>query len=1026
MTAFESEASIENKLIHQLTEGKSQWTFREDIHTFDDLWNNFRKILVQNNKDLFDEHPLTDSEFQQVQNQLRFSSFYDAAKWLMGENGIAHVTIQREDASLGKIYPVVFNRANIAGGSSVYEVVHQIEFDKQDKMNRNRRGDVTLLINGLPMIHIELKNRNHPYMEAFYQIKKYLKEGVFRDIFSSLQMFVVSNGTDTRYIASASEKQLNEKFLSAWLDDDNQPITDYLDFARSVLSIPAAHQMVSQYTVLDSERKSIIMLRPYQIHAIEAIKDAVNPYTGEGFHSGYIWHTTGSGKTLTSYKVAHYLTQIPSVEKVVFIVDRRDLDNQTTGAFKAYAEYDTIDVNETDNTRDLVNKLQSDNRDVLVTTIQKLQRVMKQNPAGSPKYKALHALRPVFVVDECHRAVSPEAQQMLNEYFTNPLWYGFTGTPIFSEDAKNSPGDLPKTTEEQYGKCLNKYTIKEALHDGAVLGFQVEYNNTFDMKALARTKNILWTPDEDGFNLEEALMKAKLIDAAYEDEKHMLQVVDFIINKAGGKFGLSRGRGNTYSAILTTSSIQQAQRYYQLFKRVKEGKEPTVSIHEDIKRQLSDFPKVAITYSVGENGEHDSFNQDQMKESMKDYNAMFGSQYTMEQLAAYNSNINDRLARKKKMYQVRDAQLDIVIVVDRLLTGFDAPSLSTLFIDRKPMRSYSILQAFSRTNRLYDPQKRFGQIVIFQLPAHFKRAVDHAMKLYSAGGGSYVQAPSWEEAEANFKKAIASLRQVAPTPDAVSALSKKMKYVFLKVYREFDNAYADIQVYSQYDTTKLKENYDITAETIEEYNGKFKNVKEELRKDPDDPDDPDFNIAIAYTLRCYHADQIDEDYILKLMEATRADESALFLPNTGKMQKIIREINEEIQRFRKINPVRAEILETIWNEYQDNPSRFVNQNFADVLNDRVNTRKEEIIKDFSREWCVDPDALSYFVDTYDLRKDPKDLKDKQTNQDTLLKKYAHPKEYRKTHPSIGLKYPRLLLENIRNLYVHKLQKLIER
>ena len=267
---------------------------------------------------------------------------------------------------------------------------------------------------------------------------------------------------------------------------------------------------------------------------------------------------------------------------------------------------------------------------------------------------------------------------------------------------------------------------------------------------------------------------------------------------------------------------------------------------------------------------------------------------------------------------------------------------------------------------------------------------------------------------------------MAPTPDAVSALSRKMKYAFLKVYRAFDNAYADIQVYSQYDPSKLKEDYDITAETIEEYNGKFNNVKEELKKDPDDPDDPDFNTAIAYTLRCYHADQIDEDYILKLMEATRSDESALFLLNTGKTQKIIQEINEEIQRFRKTNPVRAEILETIWKEYQDNPARFVNQNFADVLNDRVNARKEEIIKDFSREWCVDPDALSYFVDTYDIRKDPKDLKDKQVNQDTLLKKYAHPKEYRKTHPSIGLKYPRLLLENIRNLYVHKLQKLIER
>ena len=346
MTSFESEASIEDKLIKQLVEGESQWTFRGDIHTFDDLWNNFRKILIQNNKEIFDEHPLTDSEFQQVQNQIRFPTFYDAAKWLMGENGIVRVTIQREDAELGKVYPVVFKRADVAGGYSVYEVVHQIEFDRQEKMNRDRRGDVTLLINGLPMIQIELKNRSHPYMEAFHQIKKYLKEGVFRDIFSTLQMFVVSNATDTRYIATASESELNEKFLSAWLDDDNQPVTEYIAFAKSVLSIPAAHRMVSQYTVLDSERKSLIMLRPYQIHAIEAIRDAVNPYTGNGTHSGYIWHTTGSGKTLTSYKVAHYLTQIPSVKKVVFIVDRRDLDNQTTDSFKAYAQYDTIDVDE--------------------------------------------------------------------------------------------------------------------------------------------------------------------------------------------------------------------------------------------------------------------------------------------------------------------------------------------------------------------------------------------------------------------------------------------------------------------------------------------------------------------------------------------------------------------------------------------------------------------------------------------------------------------------------------------------------
>lgn len=1022
MASFESELSIENQLIHQLTKEKSQWTLREDIHTFQDLWNNFRGILVRNNKELFDEHPLTDNEFLQVQNQLRFPTFYDGAKWMLGENGIARVSIQREDASLGTVQPVVFKRVDIAGGSSVYEVVHQIEFERKEKMNRDRRGDVTLLINGLPMIHIELKNRSHPYREAFNQIKKYLKEGAFRDIFSCLQMFVVSNGTDTRYIAAASEKALNEKFLSIWLDDNNRPQSDYLTFSKAVLSIPAAHKMVSQYTVLDSERKAIIMLRPYQIHAIEAIRDAVNPYSEGGTHSGYIWHTTGSGKTLTSYKAAHYLAQIPSVDKVIFVVDRKDLDNQTTGAFQAYAEYDTIDVNETDNTGDLVKKLLAGSGDVIVTTIQKLQIVMKRYPEGSKKYEKLHSLHLVFIVDECHRAVSPQAQDQLNHYFTNPLWYGFTGTPIFSEDAKDSAGDLPKTTEEQFGKCLNKYTIKEALHDGSVLGFQVEYHNTFNLEELARKNSITnWEKDEDGYGLESVLIKKKLIDAAYEDEGHMLKVVDFIINKSAGKLGLNRGKGNTYTAILTTSSIKQAQRYYDLFKRVKAGKESTVTINEEIKRKLSDFPKVAITYSVGENTDTASFNQDKMKESMKDYNDLFGTQFTMEQLNAYNANVNDRLARKKKLFQVREAQLDLVIVVDRLLTGFDAPSLSTLFIDRKPMRSYSIIQAFSRTNRLFDNLKRYGQIVSFQTPAHFKRAVDHAMKLYSMGGGNYVQAPTWEEAEKTFQEALRKLRQMAPTPEAVDGLTQKEKLKFLKAYRDFDDAYSDLQVYSEYQERNLERDYRITEEIIESYNGKFVNVKDDLKKGPTDLDDPDINIAINYDLRCWHSDQIDEDYILKLMEATRTDETSLIMAQDTRTKRMIKEINEEIERFRKTNPARAEILEGIWKEYQDNPSIFINQNFADVMNDRVRSEVKKLVDAFAKEWCIERGSLEFFIETYDINKDPND---KQANQDAL-KKASDVKEYRKTHPNIGLKYWRLLLENIRKLYTEKLQKLLE-
>lgn len=1022
MTSYESEESMEQHLLRQLTEQQSQWTLREDLHTIQDLWDNFRRILVNNNKELFDAHPLTDGEFLQVQNQLRFPTFYDGAKWMLGENGVARVDIQREDASLGTIHPVVFKRVDVAGGSSVYEVVHQIQFPRREALDRNRRGDVTLLINGLPMIHIELKNRAHPYMEAFNQIKKYLKEGVFRDIFSTLQMFVVSNGTDTRYIAAAAESSLNPQFLSLWLDDKNQPQTDYLSFAREVLSIPAAHRMVSQYTVLDSERKAIILLRPYQIHAIEAVKNAVNPYTDGGTQSGFIWHTTGSGKTLTSYKTAHYLTQIPSVDKVIFVVDRKDLDNQTTGAFQAYAQYDTIDVNETDNTGDLVRKLQAKGGDVIVTTIQKLQIVMKRYPEGCDKYEKLHKLRLVFVVDECHRAVSPAVQAQLDQYFTRPLWYGFTGTPIFEQDAKNSAGNLPKTTQEQYGKCLHRYTIKEALHDGAVLGFQVEYHNTFDMEELARENHVTgWEEDQDGFSVEKALLREKILDAAYEDEGHMRQVVDFIINRSSGKLGLDRGKGNNFTAILTTSSIQQAQRYYQLFQKVKAGEVPGLEVSSSIKRKLADFPKVAITYSVTENEDNSTVNQDRMKESLQDYNEMFGTQFGLDQLNAYNANVNDRLARKKAQYQVREAQLDLVIVVDRLLTGFDAPCLSTLFIDRKPMRSYGIIQAFSRTNRLFDSQKRFGQIVTFQVPAHFKRAVDEAMKLYSAGGGSFVQAPDWEEAEKKFREALGKLRQIASRPEAVDGLTKKQKIAFLKAFRDFDDAYGDIQVYSEFQDRDLERDYKIAEEIIERYSGKFNNVKEELKKDQDDDGDEETNIVVNYQLRCWHRDQIDEDYILKLMEATRPDESALMIADSAKNQKIFQEIAEEIERFRKTNPARAQILEEIWQEYRDNPAAFVNQSFVDVMNDRVRAKAKAIIDSFAQEWCVDPEALEFFMETYDAGKDPHD---KQVNQDAL-KKNSHVKEYRQTHPDIGLKYWGNLLNAIRTMYVEKLQKLIE-
>lgn len=284
----ELESIIEKKLIDQLVLGDSQWTYRPDLKSEKDLWNNFRYILEQNNKDRLNGQPLSDNEFEQVKNQLQFSSFYKAGEWLVGENGKVMVHVQRDTE---KLHLVVMNHEHIAGGSSVYEVINQystLQSDKENGKDNNSRFDVTLMINGLPMIHIELKNKSHPYMEAFNQIKRYIGEGKFTGIFSAVQMFVVSNGVDTKYFSAASDTELNPKFMSGWLDEENNPVTDYIDFAKSVLSIPQAHEMIARYTVLDEDSKRLILLRPYQIHAIEAIRES----SKQG-KSGYVWHTTG-------------------------------------------------------------------------------------------------------------------------------------------------------------------------------------------------------------------------------------------------------------------------------------------------------------------------------------------------------------------------------------------------------------------------------------------------------------------------------------------------------------------------------------------------------------------------------------------------------------------------------------------------------------------------------------------------------------------------------------------------------------
>jgi type I restriction enzyme R subunit len=928
----ELESIIERKLIEQLVYGDSQWTYRADLKTEDDLWANFKYILEQNNKDRLDGKNLSESEFEQVKNQLQFSSFYKAGEWLVGENGKVQVHVQRNTK---RLHLVVMNHEHIAGGSSVYEVINQYSALQTDedssKHTRDRRFDVTLMINGLPMIHIELKNKQHSYMDAFWQIKKYIGEGKFTGIFSAVQMFVISNGVNTKYFSAASDVELNEKFISGWLDKDNNPVTDYLDFAKSVLRIPQAHEMIARYTVLDEDAKRLILLRPYQIHAIEAIREA-----SKHGKSGYVWHTTGSGKTLTSYKATrNLLMDIPAIDKAIFLIDRKDLDTQTTMAFQAYANNDLIDVDETDNVNDLKKKLKSDGRQVIVTTIQKLQRLItKRLVEGTPEYNKIKNLKIAYVVDECHRAVTPATKRELERFFGNSLWFGFTGTPRFAENPYPQMGDLPRTTEELYGERLHRYTIQNAIHDIAVLGFQVEHNGP---------KSI-----EDETN-----------SSAYDNEIHMLKVLDVILNKSYYKLGFQNGKGRTYEALLTTSSIQMAQKYYELLKKVKNG-ETSLVIEDKIKKVLPDFPKFAITYSVTENEEGSHVNQQKMQGSLDDYNQMFDTKYELSQIQGYNANLNKRLARKDAKFQSRKEQLDLVIVVDRLLTGFDAPCLSTIFIDRQPMGPHDLIQAFSRTNRIFDKNKVYGQIVTFQAPVLFKECVDNAVKLYSAGSTQGAMGAEWEEIEPAFRKALSALRACANTPSCVPGMSLEEKKLFAKQFQNFDKLFAQLKSFTKYKDSMLSD-YGITEEEYYDYAGHYLNVMEEIKPGtgPDPDPEEDSQIDSDYELMAYSNTKIDYEYIIHLIQdiVTPKDDEDDITPEERK--KKLEEVKQYVEELRKENPNVAGLMSGIIAEIEQDEKKYRGQSILNIVENMKRDCIEKVITDFCVTWYASKEDVMY-------------------------------------------------------------------
>ncbi len=924
----ELESVIEERLIHQLCSGESQWTYRPDIRTEVQLWDNFKYILEQNNKAKLNDTPLSESEFAKIKNDLSHASFYDAGKWLVGENGKVYVHVQRGNETL---HLIVMNNEHIAGGTSVYEVINQYQAfaDEEDENSRDRRFDVTLLINGIPLIHIELKNKEHSYMDGYRQIKKYIAEGKFHGIFSNVQMFVVSNAVDTKYFSAARDTELNKKFLTGWIDHENLPVCDYIEFAKSVLKIPEAHEMVTKYTVLDNDKKKLLILRPYQIHAIEAMRTA-----SKSGKSGFIWHTTGSGKTMTSYKATrNLLMDIPSIEKTVFLIDRKDLDMQTKGAFQSYADNDTIDVDDTENVGSLVKRLADDNRQMIVTTRQKMQVMINRRlKKGTREYEKIRSLKVAFVVDECHRAVTPQTKREIERFFSNSLWFGFTGTPIFEENKYEQKGDLAQTTEELYGSCLHSYTIKEAIHDGAVLGFNVENLGPKDIK-----------PDEE--------------EAYYHSENHMRSVLNIILNQSTIKFGIQNGRGKSYEAMLTVDSIATAQKYYDLLIKIKND-EDELKINEDIKRALPDFPKVAVTFSVSENEDSSQKNQNAMRNILLNYNDTYGTNYRLEGLSAYNNNLNDRLARKEKRYYDRDQQVDLVIVVDRLLTGFDAPCLSTLFIDRPPMSPQGLIQAFSRTNRLFDTKKEYGHVVTFRLPKEYKQKINDALVLYSKGGFGKALAEDWDTVLDNFNVSLKTIKTFVATPEDALNLSKKQMKTFVHLFRDLDHDYAHLKSFSTY-TPEVIEKFGFGQDVYEDYAATYNNIVEILKKEkPENKDDS--IVTDDYELVAYNKFKIDFEYIVELLQGF----IDILKPGAEDLNKEsfehkLSELRDIVREYAEDNPSLGNILTQVLDEIENDKNKYLGQDISVIINQMRYTAIDKEVEEFAAKWFIDFENVRY-------------------------------------------------------------------
>lgn len=910
----QSEYQLENELIGQLQQlGYASVTLKDESQLLSNI-----KTQVERANGLA---PLSETEWKQVISFLNTGTVFERAK------------------NLRDLFPVKFDDGTSKHlfflsddpSKNIYQVTNQITIDHRDYNGRTSRFDVTLLVNGLPLVQIELKKRGMEIAEAFNQTQRYIREAYWagQGLFGFIQLFIISNGANTRYYSNGTT---GIEFAFPWADVTNKHINEIVDFAEAFLNHQHLTQMLTQYMVLLETTKSLMVLRPYQIYAVQKIVEHVQ----NSDQNGYIWHTTGSGKTLTSFKASQLIMKMPDVEKVLFVVDRNDLDTQTSREFNAFK---AESVDSTDSTHTLVKQLDQRHDKLIVTTIQKLNRSIS-NDRYQEYINYLKDKKVVFIFDECHRSQFGDTHQNIKKFFGNAQMFGFTGTPIFEENSQSKAG-LKLTTDYLFNQCLHQYVIVDAIRDRNVLQFQIDYRGKYTAKGMQN--NLDCDDDVEGIDTQEL----------YDNPQRLEMIARYIVETHDTKT-----KSREFTAMFCVSSVDTLTQYYDLFEKVQAEKQQQDEAQGRLFKPLT----IATIFSYGANEAVDTVDQNgliheestdtptQINQSSRDkleryianYNAQFGTNYNSgDGFYAYYRDIADRVKKK---------QIDILLVVNMFLTGFDSKPLNTLYVD-KNLKYHGLIQAFSRTNRVYNDKKPFGNIISFR---NLKRATDEALALFSnKEARKTVLVPSFEEIQQDYADAVEKLLNITPDYQAVDDLvTEDQQLEFIKAFREVMRYNAQLQTFVEYDQDQTVLDKQHFANFASKYADLCRATRKATKKEKVSVlDDVDFQLDLL------HSDRINVGYILTLLQMA---------------------VNAETDEQRK--KYEAQVHDLIGSDIslhnkQDLIQKFIEENMPKMINGQSvqtafaqfwDAEKEQAYQYFCEQENLKPEVLKQVLDNYEF------------------------------------------------------------